>query len=132
MNTPQDSETLAQFRKARDAFVATISTQDKAQFLKCENAEQLLASLQAPKAWSNKPKRWKKAMAHVQAFGECLTPYFEIISIVLQSNPEWSMIVWGAVRLMLKVYIPRYSSCRIAIDANAAHIELFIFLRAID
>ena len=108
MNTPQDDDSITLFKKARDAFEATISTQDKAQYIRCENAEQLLASLQAPKAWSNKPKRWKKAMAHVQAFSEQLQPYFEIISIVLQSNPEWSMIAWGAVRLMLKVYAPCY------------------------
>ena len=40
----------------------------------------------------------------IKALSDKLEPYFEVIQIVIQSNPEWTAIAWGAFRLILQVW----------------------------
>jgi hypothetical protein len=91
------------FCEARDRFVDALSEQEKLQYSGCSTAKDLLASLQAPAAWSKNNMKWTKTFERITAFSESLQPYFQIITIVLQSNPEWSAIAWGALRLVLQV-----------------------------
>jgi hypothetical protein len=44
------------------------------------------------------------------SLGEYLEPYFEVIGIAIQSHPEIPALVWSALRLILKVYIPTPTS----------------------
>ena len=39
----------------------------------------------------------------IEQFHDRLRPYFETVGIFIQSNPQYSALVWGALRLVLEV-----------------------------
>jgi hypothetical protein len=42
-------------------------------------------------------------MTRVKTFNDALSPYFEVVSIAIQSHPEIAAIAWGTLRLVLQV-----------------------------
>lgn len=91
------------FVKARDSFLDSISEQEKQHLQRVQSPDQLIKVLKAPKQWSKDKNAWIRATEKISSFSERLQPYFDVITIVLQSQPEWSMIAWGSIYLMLKV-----------------------------
>ncbi|KAF2177985.1 hypothetical protein K469DRAFT_754797 [Zopfia rhizophila CBS 207.26] len=91
------------FEQARDQFLASLSPPEKALFTKCPSAEKLVADVEKL-GQARKDRLWgKRVVASISALGDSLKPYFETISIFVQSHPEYAAIVWGAFHLMFKL-----------------------------
>ncbi|CAI6335391.1 unnamed protein product [Periconia digitata] len=90
------------FSNAKTSFLATLTPEERRSFSPCKSADELLTDIRAlnhlPKA-----RRGLPMMTKIHRFSECLSPYFKVIEIVCQSNPEWSCVAWGAFRLVLQL-----------------------------
>jgi hypothetical protein len=91
------------FRQAREAFLETLPENERIQFSACTSASVLLQDVQSFTGFRKEHENWAASLRKVEKFSDHLQPYFEIANIVLRSNPEWSAIAWGALRLILKV-----------------------------
>jgi hypothetical protein len=90
------------FREARDRFLNSLAEKDRSRFSEC-SVDQLLSDIEGFEKFAQNKRKWITPLKRIKDFSDKLQPYFEICSIVLQSHPEWSAIVWGAFRLILQV-----------------------------
>lgn len=95
------------FGNAKSSFLASLTPEERDGFKPCASAEEVLSNMRAI-LHVNSTRRSLSVMRRIQGFSDCLAPYFKIIEIICQSNPEWSCIAWGAFRLILEV--SRYPS----------------------
>lgn len=95
-----DAEQL--FSEARDLFLESLSDGERSLYSKCPTSTALLEDLRTFAGFRQHHSRWSKPLAKLEIFANRLEPYFEIIGICIQSNPEWTAIAWGAIRLILK------------------------------
>ncbi|KAI1376305.1 hypothetical protein F4677DRAFT_419535 [Hypoxylon crocopeplum] len=91
------------FSQAANDFVNSLTPKDKAVFLEFktgESSETMVHDLR---------ERVKKYQAHKKLYHLCqrvervssaLSPFFDVVNIFIQSNPEYSALVWGAIRLV--------------------------------
>lgn len=93
------------FNKALDAFVESLAPDERALFSSCSSAEQLLADVRRLDPISKDRARGRGFLKRITVFGEKLAPYFEVIGIIISSNPQYSAVVWGAIRLVLQVFM---------------------------
>lgn len=91
------------FNKALDAFVETLAPDERALFSSCSSAEQLLADVRRLDPISKDRARGRGFLERITVFSEKLAPYFEVIGIIISSNPQYSAVVWGAIRLVLQL-----------------------------
>ena len=94
------------FSDARDSFLESLSEEERSLYSKCTSADDILQELRTFAAFKQNHRRWSKPFNQLKTFAERLEPYFEIVSICIQSNPQWTAIAWGAIRLTLQV-LPR-------------------------
>jgi hypothetical protein len=47
--------------------------------------------------------RGRRFMARIKALSDALAPYFDVVGITVQSNPEYAALAWGGIRLVLQV-----------------------------
>ncbi|KAH7391025.1 hypothetical protein DE146DRAFT_634868 [Phaeosphaeria sp. MPI-PUGE-AT-0046c] len=104
-NPTTDPNVAEAFGRAKKNFLDTLTSQERAQFASCESAAHLLSDFEK-RARNLEPRRALPSMRRIRNFGDRLGPYFKVIEIVCQSNPEWTCIAWGAFRLVLQVRDP--------------------------
>ncbi|KAJ4295630.1 hypothetical protein N0V90_007643 [Kalmusia sp. IMI 367209] len=98
-NGPKDTV----FVKARDHFLTSLLPDERAQFSKCDSAQQLLETIQNLPALRKNGGILTDCVYSVHRLDEKLSPYFESIGWVVQSHPEFAAIGWGAFRLVLRL-----------------------------
>ncbi|KAI1390138.1 uncharacterized protein F4822DRAFT_428480 [Hypoxylon trugodes] len=91
------------FESARDNFLGSLSETDKLLFSPCATSTDFLDGLQKLEKTTEHFGRVGKKIRYVRSFTEHLKPYFEVVNIFIQSNPEFSAIFWGAFRLVLQL-----------------------------
>src|SRR5690349_20503597 len=91
------------FSEARDLFLGDLSDKERSLYSNCQSAEVLLSDLRSFAVFKHNHARWSQVFDRLKTFTDRLEPYFEIIGIFIQSNPEWTAIAWGAIRLILQV-----------------------------
>lgn len=97
------TERMDEFEQARDQFLGQISAGERAQFTKIESANDFLKGIKDLEKFAKNRGKWRKIFEAVKSCSEKIEPYFEIISILVSSHPEYAAIVWGAFRLVLQV-----------------------------
>ena len=104
-STPAPETFEVVFSEAKDSFLSTLSTEDKAVLAACNDCSSPDSVLKHIGELKPKftEKRWGRLFSKAKAFADGLAPYLEIIGIVISSNPQWSAIAWGAFRLVLQV-----------------------------
>jgi hypothetical protein len=95
------------FNTSFEDFKDSLSEEDKVAFQTCRTAEELIGSIQAhiASATLRYHGRLLAACKKIDAFGQTLQAYFQVVDIFVSSNPEWAAIAWGALRLIFKVRI---------------------------
>ncbi|KAF2472857.1 uncharacterized protein BDR25DRAFT_258324 [Lindgomyces ingoldianus] len=93
------------FETAFQNFFNSLPEKEKRRYSPCSSADDLLQSIHKLSVLG---KKWQKtrvnrAVNRVKAFSDRLQPFFACISIFIQSNPTYSAIVWGSVRLVLQL-----------------------------
>jgi hypothetical protein len=91
------------FCEARDKFLDSLSENERSRFSKCSSGEDLLAEVKAVGAFKTGHRKWERSFQCIAKFTKQLQPYFQILEIMIQSNPEWTAIAWGAFRFVLLV-----------------------------
>jgi hypothetical protein len=99
----------AAFHEARDSFLETVPEGERSQFESCSDLSTLLEQLRSQlRGFQNKGNGLARStdqfLDKVHKFGCKVEPYFDVIGILISSNPQYSAIFWGALRLVLKVF----------------------------
>jgi hypothetical protein len=94
---------MDEFEQARDAFLAQVSDEEKAQFAQVKSTKDFLEGIKEFEQYAKNKKKWAKVLRGVQKCSEKLEPYFAVLGIFVSSHPEWAAIAWGAFRLVLQV-----------------------------
>jgi hypothetical protein len=91
------------FDQARDRFLSSLSPQDRLLFSPCATSKDFLDAVTKLDALSKKQAQGAMRLRRIRSAADKLQPYFEVVNIFVQSNPQYSAIVWGAIRLVLQV-----------------------------
>ncbi|MCJ1380803.1 hypothetical protein MMC17_003912 [Xylographa soralifera] len=91
------------FGHARDRFLQNLSSEDREAFVRINSSTELLNDFKRLQEFVKNDSRWMKVFSAVKNCSDQLQPYFDIIGIVTQSNPEWAAVAWGAFRLVLQL-----------------------------
>lgn len=91
------------FEEARDQFLKGLSPEEREQFIKLSSAEELLSDIAKLDHVRDDKKLLQRSMKKIKDLSDRLSPYFEIVNIVIQSHPEFAALAWGAIRLVLQV-----------------------------
>ncbi|RPA80561.1 hypothetical protein BJ508DRAFT_362561 [Ascobolus immersus RN42] len=98
-----DTGRLKELQNARDVFLLGLAPDERCQFANCSSAEEMLECVRTLPAFKRHSRsRLKRLMAPIERLSITLSPYFDIIGIVVSSRPEWAGVVWGSIRLVLK------------------------------
>lgn len=91
------------FELAIDQFHTSLAPKERSLFLKCNSADELLSTVENLEI-VKKSRDSSSVVRRVKAFNNSLGHYFAVIDIVVQSQPEYAALAWGAVRLVLQVF----------------------------
>jgi hypothetical protein len=91
------------FEAARDRFIGSLSPEDRLLYSPCASAEDFREAVKKLEATATRVGRRGKSMRCVYTLSKRLEPYFEVVNIFIQSNPQYSALFWGAFRLVLQV-----------------------------
>ncbi|CZR57679.1 uncharacterized protein PAC_07568 [Phialocephala subalpina] len=102
---PSSERTRTTFLEARDSFLELVPEAEKAQFLECNDSTALLNGVKA--LLKQSPGQAYQLSHHcldkVASFSHKLEHYFEVVGILVSSNPQFGAIAWGAIRFILKL-----------------------------
>lgn len=90
------------FRNAYQSFYNSLPEQDQMLFAPCASASDLNASMEKLKSLARNQKR-KSILSRIAGITEAFQPYLNIVDIMVSSNPHYTAIVWGSLRLILQV-----------------------------
>jgi hypothetical protein len=91
------------FLNAREHFLGSLSQHEQSLFKNCSSRAELIAEVSKFTEFRLRHKTWAKSLEKLKAFSDGLEPYFAVVDMFVQSNPEYSALVWGSIRLILKV-----------------------------
>jgi hypothetical protein len=96
------------FAAAIDSFRGNLSKSDEENFQSFDTPDAMIKNLrdrlsQATKNDRGKTSRLLTACTKVDTFCKSLEPYFEAVSILVSSHPDWAAIAWGVIRLVFIV-----------------------------
>ena len=103
MENTRNSVNCDIFLMARDQFLDSLFVGERRMFSNCASAEQMIKDIRNLEIVPEDKKMLNRCADRVKSFSDKLEPYFEIINIFIQSNPQFAAIAWGAMRLVLKV-----------------------------
>jgi hypothetical protein len=99
----EDADQL--FRQARDGFLAALPADERQRFTQLGNtsADDVSSAITAMRAQFRDKKGATSVFTKIDKFTAKISPYFEVLGIMVSSHPEWTAIAWGALRLVLQV-----------------------------
>jgi hypothetical protein len=99
----QEKASRHPFEEARDAFLSSLSTQDRSLYSPCASAADLAEAIKKLDAIAHRKLPLENAIKMIEKFSSHIEPYFKVADIFVSSNPEYTALVWGALRLVLQV-----------------------------
>jgi hypothetical protein len=91
------------FKEVQTRFLASLPQMEKNLFSHCSSAEQMVEDTSKLAIIAKDRIRGAKFIGKIKGFNEKISPYFEVIGIIIQSHPESAAIAWGALRLIFQV-----------------------------
>ncbi|KAF4637865.1 hypothetical protein G7Y89_g220 [Cudoniella acicularis] len=92
------------FAAARDKFLASVPEHERKIFSTCDSRQALLLEIEDKKSLGHmKNKALAKPLERIHRFSRSLESYFKVVEIFIQSNPQYTAILWGAFRLVLQL-----------------------------
>ncbi|KAK3998072.1 hypothetical protein QBC44DRAFT_375961 [Cladorrhinum sp. PSN332] len=103
MATPT-SKACDVFASSRDRFLQSLGPREKLLYSPCASEDDFLLAIAKMDVLAKQHvARRGKITKSIQSLSKLLAPYFEIVNIFVQSNPEFSALFWGAFRLVLEL-----------------------------
>jgi hypothetical protein len=75
-------------------------------FAPCASSEDLLDGLRKLSSLA-KHRNKESFLSRISDFAASLQPYLNIVDIMVSSNPQYTALVWGALRFVFQVSIPQ-------------------------
>jgi hypothetical protein len=94
---------MSEFQTAYDDFLDVLSESEKRQFAAIKTSSDLLEELKKFQDFSRGQRKWTKLFRSVQKCSETLSPYFDVLGILVQAQVNIVGNAWGAFRLILLV-----------------------------
>ncbi|OQV09527.1 hypothetical protein CLAIMM_13640 [Cladophialophora immunda] len=95
---------LATFGDTCEAFIQELDDKERAEILRFTSAEDMLQSInQLSETHFLHRSRFTACAKRIRRFSDKFGPYFEVINIFVQTNPEYSGLVWGILRLVFQL-----------------------------
>ena len=95
----------AAFEAAYQSFLHSLPENERSQYYPCASAADLVHELQKLDTFAKRgqKRRHTRFLSVIGRFSDKVEPFFDVINIFVQSKPEYSAIVWGSLRLVLKL-----------------------------
>ncbi|KAF3025563.1 hypothetical protein E8E14_011236 [Neopestalotiopsis sp. 37M] len=98
MSTTNDAENL--FQEAARSFRDSLSPSDSKELTEFASAKEMIQELNKRVSSYQKKSRLVGFCQRLERVSESLSPFFDIIGIFIQSNPEVPALIWGAIRMV--------------------------------
>jgi hypothetical protein len=92
------------FRNARHEFLNQLAEGDRAEFYNVDGPEDLMQEIERLTSSFRDRQKVKKMLRMADGLNDRLTPYFEALGLIAQGSSGYAAVVWGAFRLVLKVF----------------------------
>jgi hypothetical protein len=93
------------FDQAIKSFRASLSDSERSIFVEYAKPTDMITNIKMHCDKSRKSRKLAPLCERIHRFSESFAPFFDIINIFVQSNPEYSAVPWGALRLVFMVLI---------------------------
>jgi hypothetical protein len=100
------TERNAAFDNAYKSFYECLPDKDQMLFAPCASSEDLLDGLRRLSCLAKHHNK-KSFLLRISDFAASLQPYLNIVDIMVSSNPQYTALVWGALRFIFQVSIPQ-------------------------
>lgn len=91
------------FTKVRDSFLRGLSPEHRLRVLSCTSCASLSEGVRDLDVIRKNRERGNKYLSGLKKLSENLTPYFRVIDLLVNSNPEYASLAWGGINLVLQV-----------------------------
>jgi hypothetical protein len=91
------------FTKVHDSFLGGLSPEHRLRVLSCTSSASLLEGVRDLDIIHKNRQRGNKYLSGLKRLSENLTPYFRVIDLFVNSNPEYASLAWGGINLVLQV-----------------------------
>ena len=98
---------MAEFVQAHKEFLDQLSDEEKKQFTPIKDSQTFLSEAKNLGQFAKSNRKWTRLFRTIQRCSDCLTPYFNVVGITVQSHPECAALAWGSFRLVLLASRPR-------------------------
>jgi len=106
-NSPSPSDSNPAFDEAYNRFFQSLPENDRKLYSPCATADDLLDGLRKLDVLSKQRQKQRSTrfLSSIKKLNSRLRPYFDVVGICIQSNPQYTSLVWGALRLVLQVQL---------------------------
>jgi hypothetical protein len=94
------------FDNAYKSFYESLEEKNQMSFAPCASAQDLRDGLKRLSSLAKLHQK-KSFLLRISAFTENLQPYLNIVDVMIQSNPQYTALVWGALRFVFQVSLMR-------------------------
>ncbi|KAH8589262.1 hypothetical protein B0O99DRAFT_725637 [Bisporella sp. PMI_857] len=91
------------FEAARDRFLKSLCPADRLLYSPCASAEDFIKGIQKLQLVAERTAKSSRKFKFIHSLAKQLQPYFEVVNILVSSNPKFSAVFWGAFRLVLEL-----------------------------
>jgi hypothetical protein len=98
-----DSDPASIFQYAIESFQNTLSEDDRKLLKPAEDVSGLISDLVDHCKKLKDPSKLLLVCKSIDRCARRLQPFFEIVGIVIKSNPDWAAGAWGAIKLVFLV-----------------------------
>lgn len=106
------------FGEVAKRFLDSLASPDAANFVQFESAEAMVSELRSRIVDLQAHGKLAKLCERVDAASRSVSPFFDVIGIFIQSNPEIPALLWGAIRMVFLVSHPRvFLGCSMGADS---------------
>ncbi|KAN0098880.1 hypothetical protein V8E51_014543 [Hyaloscypha variabilis] len=90
------------FEKAYKSFYDSLPEMDQMSFAPCASGEDLLAGMGKLSSLAKHHEK-KLFVSRISDFTATLQPYLNIVDIMVSSSPQYTALVWGALRFVFQI-----------------------------
>jgi hypothetical protein len=106
------NDSVALFKLASDSFRDNLPVRERNSFKQYENATSMISEIQdLERSHPVNRSQLMTACRKIDGLARKLEPYFEVINIFVQIQPEYAGLVWGSLRMIFKVWPTVPKSC---------------------
>ncbi|KAH7155898.1 hypothetical protein EDB81DRAFT_376066 [Dactylonectria macrodidyma] len=98
---PDGAQTTEIFEAAQDRFLGSLQPEDHRFYSPCASSTDFLDALKKLECVAKGSSRRAKNLRCLHSLTKHLQPFFNVVNIFIQSNPDVSALFWGSFRLVL-------------------------------